>query len=80
MDATLNTDTTVKKFHLKATGTFVDAQVENAIRYASFYVGRGMSNHLSGRGSVHQISMATSLMKMRVFPSTCSNSRDLAVT
>lgn len=32
MDATLNTDVTAKKFHLKATGTFVDAQVENAIR------------------------------------------------
>ena len=32
MDGTMNTDTGTKKFHLKATGTFVDAQVENAIR------------------------------------------------
>ena len=73
MDATLNADATTKKFHLKATGTFVDAQVENAIRYVSVYAGREMSNHLSGRGSVHQILMATNLMKMRVFRNICCN-------
>ncbi len=33
MDGTLNTDTGTKKFHLKTTSTYVEAQVENAIRY-----------------------------------------------
>ena len=32
MDATLHTDSTSKKFHLKSSGTLVSAQTENAIR------------------------------------------------
>lgn len=33
MDTTIPFSTDKKKFHLKAVGNFVDAQVENAIRY-----------------------------------------------